>query len=854
MNKNNSATKLKMSLMVCAALSAMATMPLTVLAQTTEAAASALITFNIPAQPLSKALSAFAVQAKQHILFTPDLVADKNSNGVTGSVDLKTALNQILTGTGLTFRDSNGTILIIKEKQDKNERGTADSAYVPEIAKVVVTANRREQLLFDVANSVSAIDGEKLEMQRSNSFKDYASQVPGLSVTSLSESENRITLRGLSAIGSAAVVSVYVDDAPLGSSTALGTGSLYSPNYDAWDVQRVEVLRGPQGTLYGANSEGGLIKFVSTAPNLQELSGAVQLDGQSVKDGQKAASEKIMINVPLIQDQLAFRISGYHEELPGYIYNPLLDEKNVDRGTKNGVRIGILNRVNSDLTLRLNLSEQRQNSEGQSYINAVGAATSFANPPSNQLSPSNGNSLSTLIAQPSNSTLRNAIFTADWDVGFGKLTSVSSYGENKNVSVQDSSFSQAPGTPPQYNITYSQALSSALQFPAYAAYDYAQTFRKYTEELRFATQLGDKFEWRAGIFATHESVSDYSHFPVGSQPGFVPVIAPMDAEITANNSTYKEYAVFTDGTYHLTPAVDLEAGVRYSVNLQDSLDRELPGFYYQVNSAIPGNSRDSSTTYSISPSWKIDTDSFLYTRIASGYRPGGPNFAPIGGAAPANFPYSYGPDRTTNYEVGFRTSLLDKKLTLDVAAFRIDWTNIQINERFGVGFSTANAGKAQSQGFEWNLGYHPLRGLTLTAVGSYTDAKLTADALADGGHSGDALPYAPKMSGSLDAEYRKPVGSGYNAFINAVWSYVGSEYTPFSSIPGYVEHVNLPGYDTASLHTGIDSEKWSLVLSVQNLTDKRAVTNYGSNGGANNTGVIQTLTPRTMALTGTYRF
>src|ERR1700689_5517574 len=220
------------------------------------------------------------------------------------------------------------------------------------LTTIVVTAEKREEKLKDVPMSVTALGGGALDNLQYRSFSDYAAMVPGLSLVSSQPGLTTLTLRGQNAGGVGSTVAVYLDESPFGSSSALLNGSTLSGDFDTWDLQRVEVLRGPQGTLYGANSEGGLLKFVTTAPVLGSFSGAAEMTGESVDHGGNRGDGRAVLNLPL-GDKLAFRISGFDQDVPGYVNDPLSGKSDVNEGHKEGGRASILAAPTDDLTIRL---------------------------------------------------------------------------------------------------------------------------------------------------------------------------------------------------------------------------------------------------------------------------------------------------------------------------------------------------------------------------------------------------------------------------------------------------------------------------------------------------------------------
>jgi outer membrane receptor protein involved in Fe transport len=243
----------------------------------------------------------------------------------------------------------------------------------------------------------------------------------------------------------------------------------------------------------------------------------------------------------------------------------------------------------------------------------------------------------------------------------------------------------------------------------------------------------------------------------------------------------------------------------------------------------------------------------VYARLATGYRPGGPNALPP--LAPPTVPREYGADKTTNIELGIRSTQLDGALSIDVAAFHVDWKDIQLLElvdTFGV---NGNGGTARSQGLEWTFGYVPVTGLKLTWTGAFTDATLTSPAPAVNAQPGDPLPFAPKWSTSLDGEYDWAAFASYKAYAGATWSYVGTRSTDFASsaapVPG---QVGLPSYNTTAVRIGLDNDRYRVELYAKNLSDARGITDYFSQVAPGLAGDISVIQPRTVGLTLSAKF
>jgi outer membrane receptor protein involved in Fe transport len=742
-----------------------------------------------------------------------------------------------------------------------------DAKPVATVQEVVVTANKRAEKLHDVAMGVTALGGNSLDAQQSVSFIDYAPLVPSLSVEAIGPGENRLTLRGENAGGVGSTTAVYIDEAPFGSSNALANGSITTGDFDTWDLQRVEVLRGPQGTLYGASTEGGLLKFVLNAPNPGRFEAAGEVGVQSVEHGETAGDVKGMINLPLLGGQAALRISGYKEDLPGYIDDPQLGKRDLNSGGKYGLRASLLYRPTQEFSIKLTAVSQLLKTDGSSAIDVVGApllggacatATYCSPPPANQLQPVAGLTQNTFTPQYFKDRIENYSGELNWNPGPISVTSITSYGILKLSTLADLTATEAaPGL--SYGYYFSNYIYGGTQTPSEVQ---LTGLHKFTEEIRIASKPGQKLEWQVGGFYTREDTV-IDQVINTSSPGSNPV--PGGDLLSA---VYTEWAGFADATYHFIPQFDVEAGLRWSTNSQSSTTTDYPGLLTGAGGpGTPYPSSGSDFTYSIAPRWHVNADTLIYARVATGYRPGGPNDIPAGATGA---PRTYASDSTFNYEVGLRASLLQHKLSVDVAAFHIDWSNIQILEELVVnGTPTGvnnNAGDATSQGLEWTIGLFPVKGLTLNWTGAYTDAKLTSlskDATIVAA-PGDRLPYVPAWQTSLDGEYRWAVSANYRAFVGATYSFIGQRYSDYNTYqytpklyPPYGDlspgdgYVKLPSYDTFALRAGFENDRWRFEVYGKNLTDSRGITSYASSGSIYNAqpgGTINIIQPLTFGV------
>jgi iron complex outermembrane recepter protein len=719
------------------------------------------------------------------------------------------------------------------------ESRAADAAQPSDDAlmTIVVTAEKKEEKLQDVPMSITALGGKSLDNLQYRSFSDYAAMVPGLSITSSQPGYTNLTLRGQNAGGVGSTVAVYLDESPFGSSSALLNGSILSGDFDTWDLQRVEVLRGPQGTLYGANSEGGLLKFVTAPPVLGSFSGAAELTGESVDHGGSGGDIRAVLNLPL-GDKVALRVGGFKQDVAGWVDDPSRNKVDENDGHKYGGRVSLLAEPIDSLTIRLTASSQQSNYNGTPREDISNAT----------LRPAEGDlQQERFVAEPSSFQYKNYNATINWDAGLFSVLSTTSYGLlNSDSIADDTNGALAPG------FTYEDLLTSAGLPNVGATLDNVVDLKKFTQEVRVSSPASNFIEWQVGAYFTREQGHLYQHLnPIALPSGESLAGSLGTLEFATLDSIYKETAGFGNVTVHIIPQFDIQAGGRYSKNEQVATEN-VSGLLANPGQQFSLSSSGHVWTYSVAPRWHIDADNMLYFRWATGFRPGGPNALPP--VAPPDVPRQYGADKTNNLELGIKSTLLSGLLSIDAALFHVDWNNIQLLEIIDGNGINGNGGKARSQGFEWTVGYVPVHGLTLTWTGAYTDAKLTTDAPAANGVTGDPLPYAPKWGTSLDGEYTAPAFADYKYFVGATWSYVGARSTDFGSDETMSLQVRLPSYNTYGARVGFDNDRWRWTLYGKNLSDARGISNYGSSLAPNSNGVASIIQPLTFGVTLSTRF
>jgi outer membrane receptor protein involved in Fe transport len=753
-------------------------------------------------------------------------------------------LSTLLTGTALV-------LVIASPVAAQEAAGQVDNG-APAVEEVVVTAQKRTERLIDVPDAVTAISGDTLTAHNLTRIEDFAAHTPGLTFNQ-SGAGLLLTLRGLNASGQGATTAILVDDVALTSASSYQQAT--TPNFDTYDLERIEVLRGPQGTLYGASALGGLVKYVTRAPDLYAFGGSAQVEGDTIDGGGTGGSVHGVLNVPLINGALGLRVSGHYQRIPGFVDNPLVGDHNIDDGDRYGVRASLLWEASPAFSVRLGAIWQRDDLNGLPLVELVGAFATPATPPDKATDIAHGGRLEQNTRVPTPLTRDAQVYSAtlDYDLGAATLTSISSYADSGyDQQVNDTYQSAFPG------LTFGDALAPLFGQPIDIRGRNVTSVRRFNQEIRIASagQSGAPIDYLAGVFYADEDSRLRQDFDVLSVAQPVQVLTvPVPGGGYIIPAHYGEVAGFAQLTWHLTPSIDLTGGGRYAHNWQDSQTTKIAGF---VNGS-PTNVTDPRTedsdnqfTWSGALSWHPVERVNLYARVATGYRPGGPNASPP--VASPVFPTRYDADTTINYELGAKGELFDHRLAFDVSVFTIDWSHIQtpsstVDPVTGVPFNfTANGGEARSQGVEYALRWTPTPSLALAVNGAITVAKLRSDAPSVGGVSGDRLPYAPDFTNTVSLEYRVPVANA-EAFAGVDWTYVGERYSDFvfgGAAAVNTSHQRLPSYNTVNLRGGVDFGRYQFDVFITNVGDERGLYSYSSGGGANGTGLGIVQQPRTI--------
>ena len=645
---------------------------------------------------------------------------------------------------------------------------------------VVVTATRRRESLQNVPGGVTALTSSFLEQIHAGSFEQFAPFVPGLSFESLGPTSDLVAIRGVTTGGAqlSSGIGMYLDEVPIGASTPFGLGFQTLP-INTFDLNRVEVLNGPQGTLYGANALGGAIKYVAQAPNLNDFGALGDFGVSSTAHAGTNDNADAMINIPLVPGKVAIRADGIQAFDSSFGHNILLGTKNQGSARTVAGRIQMLAQINPDLDVKLSAFSQN--------IHGNGLNVDFRNISTGQ--PVFGTYQQAYsLYQPSDSALRMYSGVIDWNLHWAKLTSITAYQIDHGQYLDDLSD------------VYNPLLAPFFGVQAYGLFVRTDT-RKYTQEIRLASYQNKAFQWLVGGFYTHEATHEFVNLQDNSNVngtlfGYSPFYGILP-------SIYQEVSVFADGTHYFTDNFDVTLGVRYSKNRQHYQQFANGLLVVPANPVLVthenATSNQSVATYLINPRYHVSKNVMVYGKIASGYRPGGPNFVlALGHGAP-----TFQPDKLWNYELGEKATFLDDRLMLNADVYDIHWSRIQLTVNNGGINQIENGGSARIKGLEFTTAYKLTPDLTLSGAGSYTDAKLTSAVPALGlAQPGARLPLSPKYNFALAANYDFPIAYRYNGDLTVTDSYIGNRTAGYAGSlvsPVY----RLPGYNTLNFDLAV---------------------------------------------------
>ena len=706
------------------------------------------------------------------------------------------------------------------------------------LGEVVITATRQADTVNRVPLSVTAVTQQGLDRQSVRSVVDLARTVPAVTIQTANGVGDRvpnIAVRGISSSIGSATTGIYIDDTPLQKRNAIGLSGGGTPIPQLFDLERVEVLKGPQGTLYGGSSQGGTIRFITPTPSLTTYSGFARGEIATTKGGALTYEGGIAVGGPIIQDKIGFRASIVSRRSGGWIdhvdrFTGKTLEEDTNSRLQQSFRVAIAFQVTDRLRITPAIYGSKDDSRDSDFywenipafsVPGRTGANGFVQPtfnygPYNMYGPGKtglncnvGDQFAGSVAQcvgkqPRGQSLFTPSLTLDYDFDNMTVKSITSYLNDRTKGIADYSYLE-PGTPQGGG-------PFVANFPLYKSNPYYKNTRYgLVEELRFASKPdGSKLNWVAGLY--------YSNFRTHSPyyivaPGFNDLQAritgsPLPSALEPGGVSYhrdqrmweNDLAGFGEAGYMLTEKLKVIAGVRITrtqFRYEQNTAGALAGFLVPTianGGLTQGDRTESPVTPKFGLQYQIDNRNMVYATAAKGFRSGGVNQPPPAARCAADLtslgitstPSTYASDTLWSYEAGAKVRVLGGRAQINTAAFYIDWKNVQSN--FGLptcGFGyTVNAGSAVSKGVDMQASVLVFEGLTASLQGAYTDAKYTQAVVGPAPRNtlfianGDRLA-TPKWSLNLGLEYAFEVAGKFPAFVQANYQYSSSYQRSF---------------------------------------------------------------------------
>lgn len=680
-----------------------------------------------------------------------------------------------------------------------------DPAYsqAPQLEQIVITALKRPEKLQDVPAAVSVFDESSIQRLDLTGIDALSRNVPSLSFVNIGSGEPILSMRGVtSSFSVAPAVSVYLNDTPLDFRTDVVSGSSL---IDLFDVDHIEVLRGPQGTLYGASSLGGLVRIITAKPNPDRFSAHGEM-GYWNNEGHGDASSyeaKGVINLPLLTHVLAVRLVGTQENDGGFIDRieptdflstaPVpIAQYNANPVRSISGRIELSWAPTDTLTIRPSYIYQDKSSESFSAFQALRGPyflPSFSNQPASYR------------LQIGNLTIQKSF------PGFDLLSSTSEVHKGTRIAYDyaeaDEAIAQAFGLG---NV----AIPGFIDIPV--------DYREFTQELRLTSTGTGAIHWLGGVFFEHQNERSLEFW---TSPGFAPLVGTADVYNYDEPIDDRLFAVYGDLTYDLTKRLEITGGIRY-YDLREMLSITQTGPFAGTSTPLTKSSSVGFIPMGTAK-YKFAGGTVVYASYTEGFRTGEGNDG-IASLPFCTFIDAYKsiikPDTSRNYELGVKSTFLDSRVAANVSAFDFQWRNFQGQVVSNCGVFIANAGDAQDRGLEIEGSGSISNNFSLRGFFAYNDARvqsvLPALQSAGVGAAGQRIPATPELKYGLSGQYMMPLESSKSLFLIANWQHVGA--TPWnlaSSTPNYTS----PAYNNVDVTVGLRATNWEASLFCRNLTN-----------------------------------
>jgi iron complex outermembrane receptor protein len=682
-----------------------------------------------------------------------------------------------------------------------------------EVEEIIVTASRRAQEVQDVPASVAVVDPQAFASGGLTSLSGVLKYIPGVNFNDDgAPGQGSITMRGVANIFSTPSVGIYLDDIPYGSVTAFAEGANFALDSLLGNVERIEVVKGPQGTLFGAAAMGGSLRYITKEPSLTDFSGRFATDLSNTSQGGFNQLYKAGVDVPIVSDKLSLGVSGFYQDNEGFIDQALRAEEDINDAKLKGGQATLLFKPTDAFKVKLNYMDQKFDFSEQNNVpfDITTGEPIFGR---YQQNTAPGGQPTQIEYELSSATFE---YQADW----ATATLASSYQEFSQNAVLDLTrffgplVDQQTGDPPGTNTVPLDLIIST---------------DRWAHEFRLTSANNQHLEWLVGLYYTKEESSNFQK-AIGQPSGFNLVTQQFPSD-------YKEKAVFGNVTYYFTPQLDATVGARFSSNDMSVL---FTGTGLLAGPALPRQTvSDDVQTYLFNARYRPSEDLSLYVRIADGYRPASANLPlldPNTGDV-ISLPFVRA-DSLWSYEVGAKGKLAGGAVGYDVAVYHIKWKDMQVFQSLGGVNVGANADSdVTANGVEATLTLQPTSALNLVATAAYSRSELDDDDPPLGGLSGEQLPGIPEWTFSLSGDYDFMLGS-LDAFVGGGVAYQDSRKTSFEgggAIAPENANFNVNDYVTADLHTGVRFGRYKLSLYATNLFDEygfQRATTVGTQGNA----------------------
>lgn len=738
---------------------------------------------------------------------------------------------------------------------------TVEGADAP-LERIIVTAQKRAMDLQEVPFSVSATNDEQIRNSGASNVVELSRNVSGLIMTDLGPGQSQVAIRGISAgqvirdqPGVKESVGVYLDESPISI-------ALFTPDLDLFDLERLEVLRGPQGTLFGAGSSSGTMRYITRQPQLGVLEGSAQLDAFSGTGAEFGMSAKAAFNMPL-GETAAVRAVGYNNELAGFIdsyYPGRAVREDVNGGSRRGGRIAVLFQPNDMLSITPRLVYQELETEGYPRVDVysiLGNPYTTTEPP---VDPGERGQV-TQFEEGIDDEFTLADLTVE--VGFGgvTLTSVTSYTDREVVVLRDASqltgsiTYQVGGTPAE--VRFDSPLIDTTRLEALS------------QEVRLASDSGGAFEWLVGAFYQDVDRKYGQDLPtpgydamlvrVGEPPSTAFGAPPDNPYFSRLEYDFSQFALFGEGTLRFSEQWALTAGLRY-YDFEEDRFLTFAGYFfgpeYINNTRTPGSTSSDGFSPRVIVSFTPSENMLLTAQVSRGFRLGGINDPLNENLCTAEDEATFGnrptweDEKVLNYELGAKTEFADGRIQVNAALFYSDIDGLQAVADAGSCSSriVLNA-QAESVGAEVELFAQPNDNWDLGLSATYADAQITESQLSQGVpiagiRKGNQLPTSPKFQAAATATFMQPFG-GLEGYVNFTVQHVGSSYTQLADqepgfgcvgcpgAPGFFAFGaptitqftfdgELPDYQIGNLRVGVRQPRFDVAAFINNLWDERA--------------------------------